>query len=423
MIKQHIRENIPSQIPTSPFYYDYDNCCAYPVKSNNYNYDNCYTPKCSSICSIDNVNIPDCADIFLDKEGIVKLSFDECDFTLRATFDVNEFLYRDIYRAGTGIRFEQLYDRIRNHNYIKIHNDTSHFINGIKFKQGYNNQDNWYNFNVISKNKSIQITKAIDEDCEEGGYVLNLESQATSLANSLTFKDLDNFNDKGCEISNTGGTIELYYEGFDISCDTNKVFFKQKSGTLASINGVGGVAQNVELISTNNSIDITPNNTNKTVDLKVNIISSDTSVLSVTQNANGDFVLNPVNSSPVQWVDFAPSLQATTNPTTLQNTRGQYKIINQDLCYVNYNIIIDNPGSGDIKLVLPINSSPLALRTILEVVYYDSSTATRYKGFAELVANSSTADLYVDNGAKVNQTTPFAFASDDQIWVNGQYRI
>lgn len=385
-------------------------------------------PRCSTICSIDGKPLRDCAEIKFCNSSLIHLSFDECDESICAELDLCGLIRKDIVRGVSGVKVVKKNDAFDN-CYYELSNALKLSLNGVQYTPGYNEDPNWLNLCLTSSDNSIDIS-AIESDSCNGGYALDLRSSATGLGTSIIFKDLAALADFGCEISNPGGPITIVMDGFDVQCVSNsEVRLKRKFGSLGSLNSVKNNGGNIDLISTDKSIQITPNDSANTIDLALKMRSTDSSKLSISRDSDGTFVLDPSGGTVnTAWQSFTPDVSAsTTNPAfgagTGASAKGQYKINPDNQNHTMYEITFGNSfGVGSYSLSLPVPSSPDALTAVGTFVLFEASGSTKDLGWAEIAPNDTKVILYMADGTRVSNTAPITIAQGDKFIVNIVYR-
>ena len=133
-----------------------------------------------------------------------------------------------------------------------------------------------------------------------------------------------------------------------------------------------------------------------------------------------------LNTIGAAWVDFTPTLTAsTTNPTlgTGSSATGRYGQVNKIVCgqgQINFGTAGVSGGSGFYFVSLPITAQSTG-KVIGQIQFFDASTVGVYIG--TLISDTTTrALMYVGNPASpTSNTAPFTWAASDFIRYTFQY--
>ena len=133
-----------------------------------------------------------------------------------------------------------------------------------------------------------------------------------------------------------------------------------------------------------------------------------------------------LNTIGAAWVDYTPTLTAsTTNPTlgTGSSATGRYGQINKIICgqgQINFGTAGVVAGSGFYFVSLPITAQSSG-KVIGQFQFYDSSALAVYLG--TVISDTTTrALMYYNNPASVTTNSqPFTWAASDFIRYTFQY--
>ena len=133
-----------------------------------------------------------------------------------------------------------------------------------------------------------------------------------------------------------------------------------------------------------------------------------------------------LNTIGAAWVDYTPTLTASTTSPTLgtgSSVSGRYGQVNKIVCgqgQINFGSAGVAAGSGFYFVSLPITAQSSG-KVIGQFQFYDSSAAAVYIG--TLISDTTTRSLmYYNNPASVTtNAAPFVWAAGDFIRYTFQY--